>query len=146
MPRSLKSPKAVNNTALTAVIPVYDGSRTPPGQIEDGMIRLNAMTGYMEFGLNRVWKRFANTGNVAVTIQDEVGDGTLTDFTLDNIVDNVTDIMVFVGGVYQQPTANYSVATHAGTTTLTFTSPPPAPGVNPNRIIVIYNLNNNDAG
>jgi hypothetical protein len=51
-------------------------------------------------------------------------------------------ILVQIGGVYQQPNINYTVN---GTTSITFTSPPPAPGVNPNKIVVIHNLNSTDA-
>jgi hypothetical protein len=47
-------------------------------------------------------------------------------------------VAVFIGGVYQQPNVNYTVN---GTTTITFTSPPPAPGVNLNQIVIIHNIN-----
>ena len=75
-----------------------------------------------------------------------MGDGIATDFTLNQTVADETDIVVFVGGVYQQPTSNYTIATALGVTTLTFTSPPPAPGVsNPNRIVILYGVNSTDS-
>lgn len=52
-----------------------------------------------------------------------------------------TSIAVFIGGVYQQPTTNYTVSG----TTISFTSAPPAPGINPNRITIIHNLNSTNA-
>ena len=52
---------------------------------------------------------------------------------------DATAIAVFIGGVYQIPTTNYTVSG----TTITFTSAPPAPSLpnSPNTIIVIHNIN-----
>ena len=87
----------------------------------------------------------ARVGTTLLQLQDTVGNGTTTDFVLDHTVDTESDIIVFVGGVYQQPLISYTLSTSVGTSTITFTSPPPAPGSNPNRIVVIYHLNSNDA-
>jgi hypothetical protein len=46
-------------------------------------------------------------------------------------------VAVFIGGVYQQPTINYTVSGYG----ISFTSPPPAPDISPNTIIVIHNIN-----
>lgn len=145
MARSLKAPKVVKANAKTFVIPVSTSLSDSPEFLEDGMLRLNLVTNKVEFAINNVWRSLSRVGNTVLHLQDTVGDGTTTDFVLDHATDVETDIMVFVGGVYQQPTANYTIATVAGVTTLSFTSPPPAPGVNPNRIVVIYNLNSTDA-
>jgi hypothetical protein len=48
-----------------------------------------------------------------------------------------TAIIVTIGGVYQQPTTHYTVSG----TTITFTGAPPAPGVNPNQIVIVHNIN-----
>ena len=87
----------------------------------------------------------ARVGNTLLHLQDTVGDGTATDFVLDHTVLTESNIIVFVGGVYQQPVVNYTVSTSVGTSTITFTSPPPTPGSNPNRIVVIFNINSTDA-
>ena len=145
MARSLKAPSVVKSGAKTFIIPVSTGLSDGPDFLEDGMIRLNLVSNKIEFAINNVWRSLARVGITALQLQDTVGDGTITDFVLDYSTDSEEDIMVFVGGVYQQPIANYTIATVAGVTTLSFTSPPPAPGVNPNRIVVIYNLNSTDA-
>ena len=68
------------------------------------------------------------------------GDGTTTTFgngigssiddsstaTFSVGVSDATDIMVFVGGVYQVPTTNYSISGSGTTATITFGSAPPA--------------------
>jgi len=143
----LKTPEALGSTSPTKAIQIpvsLSGADNPP-VLQDGMIRYNSVTGCIEFGINAAWRKVAKVGNATITSQDTVGDGTATDFVLTNTVATVHDIVVFVGGVYQQPTANYTVATNASTTTLTFTSPPPAPGANPNRIVILYNVNSTDA-
>ena len=63
-------------------------------------------------------------------------------FTMQQAESDPSAIAVFIGGVYQQPNSNYTVN---GTTSITFTSPPPAPGVNPNQIVIIHNINSTDA-
>lgn len=143
----LKTPESVGYRSTTKAlqIPVSLSGADNPPVLQDGMIRYNSVTSAIEFGINAAWREVAKVGNVTITSQDTVGDGTATDFVLTNVVATVHDIIVFVGGVYQQPTTNYTVATNSGTTTLTFTSPPPAPGANPNRIVVLYNVNSTDA-
>ena len=143
----LKTPAIVGGSSPTKAvqIPVSVGAGDSPPYLHDGMIRYNATSSAIEFGINSAWREIAKVGSTTIVTQDTVGDGTQTDFTLSQVVASVTDIVVFVGGVYQQPTSNYTVATNSGTTTLTFTSPPPAPGVNPNRIVILYNVNSTDA-
>jgi hypothetical protein len=63
---------------------------------------------------------------------------------MEQAVESSDEIMVFIGGVYQMPDINYTVSA----TTITFTSPPPAPtapGSNTNKIVVIHNLNSTAA-
>jgi hypothetical protein len=89
-----------------------------------------------------VWNQVAKIGSVNITVDEFTGDGVQTQFTMSQAESSDSAILVSIGGVYQQPTINY---TTNGTTTLTFTGPPPAPGVNPNKIVVVHNLNSTDA-
>jgi hypothetical protein len=84
----------------------------------------------------------AKIGSVNITVDEFTGDGVQTQFTMTQIETSANAVLVSIGGVYQQPGINYTVN---GTTTITFTSPPPAPGVNPNKIVVVHNLNSTDA-
>jgi len=145
MPRFLKTPSLDQAGSKAIKLPVSIGNDAPPA-LADGMVRYNTQNSCIEFAINSVWRKIAKVGNTIITSQDTVGDGIATDFTLNQTVADETDIVVFVGGVYQQPTSNYTIATALGVTTLTFTSPPPAPGVsNPNRIVILYGVNSTDA-
>ena len=89
-----------------------------------------------------VWNQVAKIGSVNIIVDEFTGDGVQTQFVMSQVESSVSAVLVSIGGVYQQPTTNYTVD---GSTTITFTSPPPAPGVNPNKIVVVHNLNSTDA-
>jgi hypothetical protein len=63
-----------------------------------------------------------NSGDVEYTVDNFVGDGSTTEFTMTVAESSATQIMVFVGSIYQEPTTAYTVN---GSVTLTFTSAPP---------------------
>ena len=107
----------------------------------DGQVRFNQTTSRVELFYNTVWNTIAKVGTVSIVVDEFTGDGGTVTFTMSQAETNPTAILVSIGGVYQQPTQNYTVAG----TAITFTSPPPAPGVNPNKIVVIHNLNSTDA-
>jgi hypothetical protein len=144
MARSMKAPK-LGNQKKAVVLPLSTDLSDSPDFLVDGMVRLNLASGKIEYAINNVWRSMARVGTTLLQLQDTVGDGTTTDFVLDYTVATESDIIVFVGGVYQQPLISYTLSTSVGTSTITFTSPPPAPGSNPNRIVVIYNINSTDA-
>ena len=56
---------------------------------------------------------------------------------------NASNILVTISGVYQAPINNYTVSG----TQITFTSAPPAVDAsgNPNKIIVVHNINSTNA-
>lgn len=107
----------------------------------DGHFRYNKDSSRIEFYVNNAWRQVAKIGNVAIAVDEFTGDNTQVDFTMSQAETDPNAILVSIGGVYQQPTQNYTVSG----TTITFTSPPPAPGVNPNKIVVVHNLNSTDA-
>jgi hypothetical protein len=63
-----------------------------------------------------------SSGGVDYTVDNFVGNGVQTDFTMSVAESTATQIMVFVGSIYQEPTTAYTVN---GSVTLTFTSAPP---------------------
>lgn len=107
----------------------------------NGLIRFNTTNSKVEFYYNNEWNQIAKIGTVSLVVDDLTGDGTTTNFTMSQSESDPTSIAVFIGGVYQQPTTNYTVSG----TTISFTSAPPAPGINPNRITIIHNLNSTNA-
>jgi len=103
-----------------------------------GLIRFNSDTNRIEFYYNNAWNSIAKIGSVQLIVDNFTGDGIVQTFVMSQAESDPTAVAVFIGGVYQQPTVNYTVN---GSTTITFTSAPPAPGVNPNQVIVIHNIN-----
>jgi hypothetical protein len=113
-----------------------------PDQPQNGQIRFNTSNNRVELFFAGVWNQVAKIGSVNIVVDEFTGDGVQTQFTMSQAESSESAILVSIGGVYQQPTTNYTVD---GSTTITFTSPPPAPGVNPNKIVVVHNLNSTDA-
>ena len=107
----------------------------------DGQIRFNLSNTKVELFYNGVWNQIAKVGTVSIVVDEFTGDGITTNFTMSQSEAADNAILVSIGGVYQQPTTAYTVSG----TTISFTSPPPAPGVNPNKIVVVHNLNSTNA-
>lgn len=107
----------------------------------DGQMRFNLSNTKVELFYNGVWNQVAKVGTVSIVVDEFTGDGIATNFTMSQSETSDNAVLVSIGGVYQQPTTAYTVSG----TTITFTSPPPAPGVNPNKIVVVHNLNSTNA-
>jgi hypothetical protein len=108
----------------------------------NGQIRFNTSNNKIEMFFAGAWNQVAKIGTVSIVVDEFTGDGIQTQFTMSQSESSDSAVLVSIGGVYQQPTTNY---TTDGSTTITFTSPPPAPGVNPNKIVVVHNLNSTNA-
>lgn len=114
-----------------------------PSMLVDGLIRFNNENDRLQYTFNGAWRDIALIGNVNVLAQEEIGDGIITDFVMDTPVANATDILVFIGGVFQEPGVNYTIAGSA----IRFTGPPPPPNLpsSPNKIVIMYNFNSTNA-
>jgi hypothetical protein len=88
-----------------------------------GMIRFNTTSGFCEFYNGSVWQNFGTGGTVSYTVDEFTGDGSTTVFTMSIAESDATQIMVFVGSIYQDPATAYTVD---GGLDITFTSAPPA--------------------
>jgi hypothetical protein len=100
-----------------------------------GSFRFNTTVGNLEVFDGTQWKYLAVAGLTNVSVDTFTGDGSTTVFgSMTNAVDNETDILVFVGGVYQIPDTNYTVD---GSYDITFTAAPP----NNVPVNIIHNLN-----
>ena len=113
-----------------------------PDVPQNGQIRFNTSNNKVELFFSGTWNQVAKIGTVNIVVDEFTGDGTTTQFVMSQTESSESAVLVSIGGVYQQPTTNYTVD---GSTTITFTSPPPAPGVNPNKIVVVHNLNSTNA-
>ena len=139
MARFLKNPE-LSPGSLAARLPVVPSSSY--GDVPtDGLIRFNTSNTNIEMFFNSKWNQVAKIGTVNIVVDEFSGDGVQTAFTMSQSESSNSAVLVSIGGVYQQPTTNYTVSG----TTITFTSPPPAPGINPNKIVVVHNLNSTNA-
>jgi hypothetical protein len=86
------------------------------------MIRYNTDIGYVEFFNGTIWQNMGVGGIVSYDVITATGDGSTEDFTLDFEYSDPTQLIVFVGSIYQEPTVAYTVSSF----TLTFTSAPAA--------------------
>jgi hypothetical protein len=105
----------------------------------NGLLRFNQASSRIEFYYNGAWSQVAKIGTVQIVTDSFIGDGITNTFTMSQIENDANSIAVFVGGVYQQPSTNYTVN---GTTTIAFSVAPPAVTISsPTAIIVIHNIN-----
>jgi len=113
--------RRLQSGSVGVVLPA-GGSATRPLAPQFGLIRFNIDTGYVEFFNGTQYVNLANSGAIAYTIDSFTGDGSTTVFTMSQQVSTASQIMVFVGSIYQDSTSAYTVN---GGYDITFTSAPP---------------------
>jgi hypothetical protein len=87
------------------------------------MIRYNTDSGFCEFYNGTIWQNFGTGGTITYTVDDFVGDGSTLIFVMTIAESQTTQLIVFVGSIYQDPATAYTVD---GGLNITFTSAPPA--------------------
>jgi hypothetical protein len=87
-----------------------------------GMIRYNTDSSLVEFFNGSVWSSLSTGGSITYTVDDFTGDGVETEFTMSIAESTETQLIVFVGSIYQDPASAYTVD---GGYIITFTSAPP---------------------
>ena len=97
-------------------------SANRPDNAAFGMIRYNTDSGLVEFFNGSVWSSLSTGGSITYTVDDFVGDGSTTTFTMSVAESTATQLIVFVGSIYQDPATSYTVD---GGLDITFTSAPP---------------------
>jgi hypothetical protein len=136
MARLLKNPTPADNATLAMQMPIVPSSAYGDAPT-NGLLRFNQASSRIEFFYNNAWSQVAKIGSVQLVVDNLTGDGVTQTFVMSQSESDPTAIAVFIGGVYQIPTSNYTVSGLS----ITFTSAPPAPGVNPNSIVIIHNIN-----
>lgn len=106
----------------TGVVLPTGSSATRPEYPTFGMIRYNTDLGFVEFFNGTIWNTLSAGGSISYTVDDFVGNGSQTVFTMSVAESLVQNIMVFVGSIYQDPATSYTVN---GGYDITFTSAPP---------------------
>ena len=85
----------------TGVVLPTGSSATRPEYPTFGMIRYNTDLGFVEFFNGTLWNTLSAGGSISYTVDDFVGDGTQTVFTMSVAESLVQNIIVFVGSIYQ---------------------------------------------
>lgn len=86
-----------------------------------GLIRFNTDSGLVEFFNGTVFLSLSAGGSVSYTVDTLTGDGSTTTFVMSESESNPTQILVFVGSIYQEPAVSYTVSGY----NITFVSAPP---------------------
>jgi hypothetical protein len=87
-----------------------------------GMIRYNTDSSLVEFFNGSVWSTLSTGGSITYTVDDFTGNGVQTVFAMSVAETTATQLIVFVGSIYQDPATAYTVD---GGYNITFTSAPP---------------------
>lgn len=98
------------------------GSATRPVAPRFGLIRYNTDLAAVEFFNGSLFVQLSAAGAIDYTVDSFQGDGSTTVFTMSIQESLTTQIMVFVGSIYQDPVTAYTVD---GGFDITFTSAPP---------------------
>lgn len=97
------------------------GSATRPNNPVFGLMRFNTDTGLVEY-FNGIEYVSITVGAPVYEIDNFTGDGTTTIFTMSIQPVSATQIMVFVGSIYQQASVTYTISGFD----ITFTGAPPS--------------------
>ena len=150
MGRFVKNPK-IGDNASGITIPNVTTAQRPSGT--SGQVVFNTTTSTFQAYISSAWYNISSAaGEKTLTVDKFQGDGTTTVFgsgkgntldgstaaTLSVTPTDASDMIIFVGGVYQVPTTNY---TYSGGE-ITFGSAPPANdgATNGHIISVIHNI------
>ena len=136
MGRFVKNPE-IGDNAFGVTIPNVTTAQRPSGT--NGQLIYNTTTSTYQSYIGSAWYNMSTAaGEKTLTIDRFQGDGTTVTFgsgaasgfaidgstyaSFSQTVNDSTDIVVFVGGVYQVPETNYTVSSQR----ITFGSAPPA--------------------
>lgn len=100
----------------TGVVLPVGTTTTRTANAMPGMIRFNTQSSLIEFYNGATWNTLTVGGSITYTVDSLAGDGSTTNFTMSSAA-NVNQIQVFVGGIFQIPTTNYT--TSGSTLTIT---------------------------
>jgi hypothetical protein len=106
----------------TGVVLPTGSAANRPENAAFGMIRYNTDSGLVEFFNGSIWASLGTGGSIIYTVDDFTGNGVQTVFTMSVAESTATQLIVFVGSIYQDPASAYTVN---GGYDITFTSAPP---------------------
>jgi hypothetical protein len=113
--------RRLQSGSTAVVLPVGSGSNRPDAPTF-GMIRYNTDSASVEFYDGSVWAALSAAGAISYTVDSFNADGSTLVFTMSEVESVATQIIVFIGSIYQDPATAYTVD---GGLDITFTSAPP---------------------
>lgn len=114
--------RRLQSASTGIVIPTGSTAQRPDYPVF-GLIRYNTDTGFCEFFNGSIFQNMGVGGIIEYTVDNFTGDNSTTVFTMSVAVSDASQIIVFVGSIYQIATTNYTVD---GGFDITFTSAPPS--------------------
>ena len=113
--------RRLQSGSTAVVLPVGSASNRPDAPTF-GMIRYNTDSASVEYYDGSVWAALSAAGAISYTVDSFNADGSTTVFTMSEVESSATQIIVFIGSIYQDPATSYTVD---GGLDITFTSAPP---------------------
>ena len=110
-------------SASTSIVIPSGSTAQRPDTPTFGQFRFNTDSAQLEFFNGTAFVPLASAGAISYTVDQFTGDGSTTVFTMSIQESIATQIMVFVGSIYQLPGSAYTVN---GGFDITFTSAPPS--------------------
>lgn len=104
------------------VVPSGSSAVRPAAPVT-GSFRFNTDLGALEFFTGSTFKTIAAAGTGTITVDTFTGDGSTLTFSMSVSAGDPTEVLVFVGSVYQEPTTVYSIT--GGGNDITFTEAVP---------------------
>ena len=106
----------------TAVVLPVGSANNRPDAPTFGMIRYNTDSVSVEYFDGSTWSALSAAGAISYTVDTFNADGSTAVFTMSVAESTATQIIVFIGSIYQDPASAYTVD---GGFDITFTSDPP---------------------
>ena len=114
--------RQLQSGSTAVVLPVGSASNRPDAPTF-GMIRYNTTSASVEYYDGSIWSALSAAGAISYTVDDFNADGSTVTFTMSIAEASETQIIVFIGSIYQDPATAYTVD---GGLNITFTTAPPA--------------------
>jgi len=114
--------RQLQSGSTAVVLPVGSASNRPDAPTF-GMIRYNTTLVGVEFYDGSDWVALSAAGAISYTVDDFNANGSTETFTMSVAESDETQIIVFIGSIYQDPATAYTVD---GGLNITFTTAPPA--------------------
>lgn len=99
----------VLDSAGTSIVVPSGTSQNRPDAPKFGSFRFNSDIGKMEFFNGSLFRTVSVDGETSLTVDSFVGDGSTQTFALSVSASNQSQIMVFVGSIYQPPGVAYTI-------------------------------------